>query len=184
MFKKIWLALCLITCACGAMVYGDSAVAQTPNVSASGQPLKVYPPGAYVGSPASSPGMSSGAYGGGAGYAAGQSYAAAGQNGFYSGPDSTVGPHNPYSNLKGNMAWVSFAQRTPSFVQGEGAGNLGRPVYSGPVYSSSAPKKKAKKVAVAKKKSRTVKIPPKGTKEFDDFCQEMLEMCKDYLPQK
>lgn len=175
MFKKICLALCLVTVAFGGTAYAQSA---------SGQPLKVYPPGAYVGSPAISPAASSAAYGGGAsGYAPAQSYAPAGQNGFYSGPDSTVGPYNPHSNLRGNMTWVSFAQRTPSFGQSEGAG-LGRPVYSGPVYSSSTPKKKAKKVAVAKKKTRTVKIPPKGTKEFEDFCQEMIEMCKDYLPAK
>lgn len=175
MFKKICLALCSLF-----VVFGGTGYAQG---AATGQPLKVYPPGAYVGSPAINPGTSYAAYAPASAYG-GPSAQASGQNGFYSGPDSTVGPYNPYSNLRGNMAWVSFAQRTPSFVQSEGAGNLGRPVYGGPVYSSSAPKKKAKKVAVAKKKSRTVKVPPKGTKEFEDFCKEMLEMCKDYIPQK
>ncbi len=105
------------------------------------------------------------------------------------GAGITVGPYNPYSNLRGKMVWVGYAQRTPSFMSNTAVNTpaYSVPVHSYPIYSEPVKKRKTKKSAKNRKKRKTStvvakkKSPPKSGKDLDAYCQEAIELCKDYL---
>ena len=102
-----------------------------------------------------------------------------------SGGGLTVGPHNPYSNLRGDSTWVAYAQRTASFPPTAQA-PAPAPSYQAPapVYKSKAkPKAKAKVKQKSKAQAKAKQLPAKPVteKEKEEFCMEAIEICKEYL---